>query len=435
MDKKQSVVVIGGGFAGLEFIKKLGHSQKYQVTLVDVNNYNFFPPLIYQVASGLMEPSAISYPFRKILRKFKNVRFRLGELQEIVPAENKVLLDNGELAYDLLVIATGTEPNFFGNKNIEKYALPMKSISDGLLLRNVILSHLDKATQITDNDTRHRLLTFVVAGAGPTGVELSGVMAEMRNTIMQKDYPDLAGQNLGNIYLVDGQKAVLANMSEKSQTYTQEKLTELGVKTKLNVFVKDFDGKTVSFSDDSQIETNNLIWTAGVTAKVFKGLAESAYGPGHRLKTNAHNQVEGYENIFALGDTALLEGDPDYPKGHPQMAQVALQQANNLAANLDRDKSDWQPFAYKNKGALAIIGRNKAVFDSSSGKGFMQGFLAWLAWLFVHIMSLVNFKNRLRTFYDWMGYYIFRDQSFRMIIKPSVRKCEDEASPPVNKEG
>ncbi len=259
-------------------------------------------------------------------------------------------------------------------------------------------------------------------------------MVEMRNTIMQKDYPELAGQNLGNIYLVDGQKAVLANMSEKSQTYTQEKLTELGVKTKLNVFVKDFDGKTVSFSDDSQIETNNLIWTAGVTAKVFKGLAESAYGPGHRLKTNAHNQVEGYENIFALGDTALLEGDPDYPKGHPQMAQVALQQANNLAANLDRDKSDWQPFAYKNKGALAIIGRNKAVFDSSSGKGFMQGFLAWLAWLFVHIMSLVNFKNRLRTFYDWMGYYIFRDQSFRMIIKPSVRKCEDEASPPVNKE-
>lgn len=424
MDKK-TIVVVGGGFAGIELVKQLGNSAKFNVILVDLNNYNFFPPLIYQVSTGFMEPSAISYPFRKILRNLKSARFRLGALQQVVPADNKIILDNGELHYDILVMATGTESNFFGNQNVEKYALPMKTISDGLALRNTILRRLDKATRIDDAKERQRLLTFVVAGAGPTGIELSGIFAEMRTSIIRKDYPELSDDDLGDIYLVDGQPTVLAPMSAKAQNYTAAKLTELGIKFKLNTLVKDFDGNTVYLSDGSEIDTHNLIWSAGVTAKTFAGFDKDSYGRGRRLKTNAFNLVDGYDNIYALGDAAIVSGDTNYPDGHPQMAQPALQQARNLAKNLSLDNDNWQAFRYKDRGSLAIIGTNKAVFDSASHKVFLQGFVAWLTWIFVHIMSLVNFKNRLRAFYNWFGYYLFKDQYFRMIIKPNDRKDDD----------
>lgn len=419
---KKSIIVVGGGFAGLELIKRIGNSPNYQTILVDANNYNFFPPLIYQVSTGFMEPSAISYPYRKILRNFKNVRFRLGSLLEVVPNENKVMLSNGELHYDILVMATGTESNYFGNKNIEKYSLPMKTISDALTLRNTILTRLDRATRHHDKEERKKLLTFVIAGAGPTGVELSGILAEMKTSILKKDYPELSESDLGKIYLIDGQSAVLNTMSKNSQSYTYSKLNELGVEIKLNCLVNDFKEDIVLLSDGTTIESKNLIWAAGVTAKAFNGFSMDSFGKGKRLKTNSFNLVNGYDNIYALGDCALVQGDIGYPEGHPQLAQPAIQQAKILAFNLERDKSPWTPFKYKDKGSLAIIGRNKAVFDLPKERFFIKGFIAWLIWIFVHIMGLVNFKNRFRTLINWIGYYLYKDQYFRMIIKPNDKK-------------
>jgi NADH dehydrogenase len=420
---RKTIIIVGGGFAGLELIKGIGNSAKYNIILVDANNYNFFPPLIYQVSTGFMEPSAISYPFRKILRNLKNVRFRLGSLMEVVPAENKVILTNGELSYDILVLATGTESTFFGNRNIERYSLPMKTISDALTLRNTILTRLDRATRVNDQEERKKLLTFVIAGAGPTGVELSGILAEMKTSILKKDYPELNENDLGKIYLIDGQNAVLNAMSTKSQDYTSDKLKKLGVEIRLNCLVDDFQDDIVLLSDGGKIESKNLIWAAGVTARTFKGFSTSSYGRGKRLKTDSFNLVEGYDNIYALGDCALVSGDDNYPDGHPQLAQPAIQQANNLAFNLNNENnSRRRPFRYQNKGALAIIGRNKAVFDLPNEKYFIKGLLAWLIWIFVHIMGLVNFKNKVRTLINWIGYYIYKDQYFRMIIKPNEKK-------------
>lgn len=419
MDSRKKLIVVGGGFAGLEFIKRLGNSNKYDIVLVDSNNYNFFPPLIYQVSSGFMEPSAISYPFRKILRDLKNVRFRLGSLKGIVPNENKIILNNGELTYDMLVMATGTETNFFGNKNIEEKSLPMKTISDALSLRNTILTRLDLATRIKDKEERKKYLTFVIAGAGPTGVELSGILAEMSTSVIMKDYPELEEKGLGKIYLIDGQKSVISAMSNNAQKYTSKKLSKLGVNLIMNTIVEDFDGETVTLSNGTTISSKNLIWSAGVVAKVFKGFPKDSFGAGRRLRTNQFNQVHLTNNIYALGDCAIMDGDKNYPYGHPQLAQPAIQQAKNLAKNLLKSRDKWSLFKYKDKGSLAIIGRNKAVMDFPKQKYSMLGFIAWLIWIFVHIMGLVNFKNKVRTLYNWLGYYIYKDQYFRMIIKPN----------------
>lgn len=424
MNNSKKIVVIGGGFAGLEFVKRLGNSSNYEIVLVDSNNYNFFPPLIYQVSTGFMEPSAISYPFRKILRKLKNVRFRLGCLKEVVPEQNKIILNNGELNYDILVMATGTESNFFGNKNIEENSLPMKTISDALSLRNTILTRLDLATRIKSHEERKKYLTFVIAGAGPTGVELSGILAEMKSSIIIKDYPELKKSDLGEIHLIDGQKSVLAAMSKNAQKYTSKKLSDLGVKLTMNTLVQDFSNDVIYLSNGEKIQSKNLIWAAGVSAKTFKGFHENSLGRGKRLKTNQFNQVFTYKNIFALGDCALIEGDNKYPNGHPQLAQPALQQAKNLAENLLKEESKWKKFEYTDKGSLAIIGRNKAVLDFPEHKHFIKGFFAWLIWIFVHIMGLVNFKNKARTLYNWLGYYIYKDQYFRMIIKPNKKVIE-----------
>lgn len=422
MSTTKRLVVVGGGFAGLELVKRLGNSGAYEIILVDINNYNFFPPLIYQVSTGFMEPSAISYPFRKILRNLKNVGFRLGTLIKVIPEENKLILSNGELHYDILVMATGTETNFFGNKNIEEKSLPMKTISDALSLRNVILTRLDRATRIQDAEERTKYLTFVIAGAGPTGVELSGILSEMKASIILQDYPELKQQDLGAIHLIDGQTSVLSTMSKNAQAYTAKKLLGLGVTLTMDTFVKDFDGDTVYLSNDTEIPSKNLIWAAGVMAKTFDGFSKDILGANKRLKTNRFNLVQGYDNIYALGDCAIISGDEQYPKGHPQLAQPALQQAKNLADNLKRNPTDWTPFQYNDKGSLAIIGRNKAVLDFPNQKNTIKGFAAWLIWIFVHIMGLVNFKNKIRAFYNWIGYYIFKDQSFRMIIKPTERK-------------
>lgn len=421
MENKKHVVIVGGGFAGLQLMKGLDRSDKYKITLVDINNYNFFPPLLYQLAAGFMEPSSISYPFRRLLRQHKNARFRMGVLKEVVPAENKIILSNGELGYDILVMATGAESNFFGNKNVEEKAMPMKTVGDALMLRNLVYTRLERATRTDDKEVRRKLLSFAIAGAGPTGVELSGIFAEMKQNIMKKDYPELSQSDLGDIYLIDGQKTVLAPMSKKAQEYTAKALLKKGVKLKMGVFVKDFVNDEVVLSDGTILEARNLIWAAGVSAKTFKGIDDKEYlGRGKRMKTDAYNKMEGFDNIYAIGDSCIMTADPNYPEGHPQLAQVAIQQATNLAANMNNDFQKPKPFSYVDKGSMAIIGRNEAVADLPKNI-FIKGFWAWAIWAFIHIMSLVNFRNKMRAFYNWVGYYISKDQSYRMVLKPNEK--------------
>ncbi len=421
MENKKHVVIVGGGFAGLQLMKGLDRSDKYNITLVDINNYNFFPPLLYQLAAGFMEPSSISYPFRRLLRQHKNARFRMGVLKEVVPAENKIILSNGELGYDILVMATGAESNFFGNKNVEEKAMPMKTVGDALMLRNLVYTRLERATRTDDKEVRRKLLSFAIAGAGPTGVELSGIFAEMKQNIMKKDYPELSQSDLGDIYLIDGQKTVLAPMSKKAQEYTEKALLKKGVKLKMGVFVKDFVNDEVVLSDGTILEARNLIWAAGVSAKTFKGIDDKEYlGRGKRMKTDAYNKMEGFDNIYAIGDSCIMTADPNYPEGHPQLAQVAIQQADNLAANMNNDFQKPKPFSYVDKGSMAIIGRNEAVADLPKNI-FIKGFWAWAIWAFIHIMSLVNFRNKMRAFYNWVGYYISKDQSYRMVLKPNEK--------------
>ena len=421
MENKKHVVIVGGGFAGLQLMKGLDRSDKYKITLVDINNYNFFPPLLYQLAAGFMEPSSISYPFRRLLRQHKNARFRMGVLKEVVPAENKIILSNGELGYDILVMATGAESNFFGNKNVEEKAMPMKTVGDALMLRNLVYTRLERETRTDDKEVRRKLLSFAIAGAGPTGVELSGIFAEMKQNIMKKDYPELSQSDLGDIYLIDGQKTVLAPMSKKAQEYTEKALLKKGVKLKMGVFVKDFVNDEVVLSDGTILEARNLIWAAGVSAKTFKGIDDKEYlGRGKRMKTDAYNKMEGFDNIYAIGDSCIMTADPNYPEGHPQLAQVAIQQADNLVANMNNDFQKPKPFSYVDKGSMAIIGRNEAVADLPKNI-FIKGFWAWAIWAFIHIMSLVNFRNKMRAFYNWVGYYISKDQSYRMVLKPNEK--------------
>ncbi|AMQ00025.1 NADH dehydrogenase [Pedobacter cryoconitis] len=421
MPKK--VVIIGGGFAGVNLAKKLAGNESFDITLVDKNNYNFFPPLLYQVATGYLETSNITYPFRKLFRGKKNFMFRLGELEEVLPQQKQVILSTGTVNYDYLVFATGCETNYFGMDNVAKHAIPMKTVADALQMRNTLLERLEEASRSTDPVERKKLLTVVVAGGGPTGVEISGMFAEMKRTILAKDYPELKGAD-GEIHLVDGLKSVLAPMSEKSQQYTYDTLTKMGVKVKLNVMVKDFVNDTVHFADGSTIEAKNLIWAAGVTAMTFKGMPEEAYGKGKRLQVDEFNKVKGLEDIYAIGDTCIQLTDPGFPQGHPQLAQVALQQGDNVGKNMIRVEENQFPkaFSYVDKGTMAIIGRNKAVADLPKPKLFFSGFIAWAMWLFIHLISLINSGNRIKTLYNWMIAYFTKDQSLRMIVRPASKK-------------
>ncbi|PXY46832.1 NAD(P)/FAD-dependent oxidoreductase [Flavobacterium hydrophilum] len=419
-----NIVIIGGGFAGLNLAKELLNHPEIQVTLVDKNNYNFFPPLIYQVATAFLEPSSISYPFRKFFAGKKNLQFRLGELLSVVPAENKVILSNGELSYDHLVFATGAETSYFGMENVMKNAIPMKTLNDAIVMRNTLLKNLEKAAICKEIRKRRKLLTIVVAGGGPTGVEVSGMFAEMRKNILLKEYPEL-DTTASNVYLVDGGDALLAPMSEASQKDTLEALTKLGVVVKLNSKVTDYVDDTVYFENGETIKTKNLIWAAGVTAKIFEGMPTESYGRGRRMATDAFNKVNATENIYAIGDTAILTADKNFPDGHPQVAQVAIQQGVNLAKNFKASiqNKPLKPFIYNDKGSMAIIGKNKAVVDLPSPKWHFKGFFAWIIWLFIHLISLITYRNRLKTFYNWMIAYFARDQSLRMIIRPDKKQA------------
>ncbi|WP_156965068.1 NAD(P)/FAD-dependent oxidoreductase [Kaistella solincola] len=425
MDRKK-ILIIGGGFAGVNLAEKLADKPGFEITLVDKNNYNFFPPLIYQVATGYLETSSICYPYRLLFRGKKNFRYRLGELEEIFPAEKKVMLSTGEVSYDYLVIATGCVTNYFGIKSIEENAIPMKTVSDALSMRNTLLERLEMASRETDPEQCKRLLTVVVAGGGPTGVEISGMFAEMKKNIIAKDYPELKGAG-GEIYLVDGLNAVLTPMSEKSQQYTYKKLTEMGVKIKLNTMVTEFKDDAVQFKNGESIPTKNLIWAAGVTAIIFKGLPQEAYGRGKRLIVDAYNRLVGFDDIFALGDTSLMTADPNFPEGHPQVAQVAIQQADNLAENFLEgfQKGTPKPFSYHDKGSMAIIGKNKAVAEFPKPKMFFSGFIAWAMWLFIHLLSLINYRNRISTLYNWTTAYFTKDMALRFIVRTKPKNTEE----------
>ena len=414
------IVIIGGGFAGINLAKELLNQKGIHVTLVDKNNYNFFPPLIYQVATAFLEPSSISYPFRKFFVGKKNLQFRLGELLKVVPSENKIILNNGEVSYDHLVFATGAETSYFGMENVKKNAIPMKTLNDAIEMRNTILKNLEKAAICKDIRKRRKLLTIVVAGGGPTGVEVSGMFAEMRKSIFLKEYPELA-TSASNIYLVDGANALLTPMSKESQEDTYKALTDLGVVVKLNTMVVDYIDDTVHFSNGETIQTKNLIWAAGVSAKTFEGIPLESYGRGKRMATDAFNKVNGTENIYAIGDTCIQLTDESFPAGHPQVAQVAIQQGINLAHNFKQIKQNklQRPFKYNDKGSMAIIGKNKAVVDLPKPKMHFKGFFAWMIWLFIHLISLIAYRNRIKTFYNWMIAYFSKDQSLRMIIRPN----------------
>ncbi|MBO9691098.1 NAD(P)/FAD-dependent oxidoreductase [Chryseobacterium sp.] len=414
---KKHILIVGGGFAGINLIKSLKNDKRFKITLVDKNNYHFFPPLIYQVATSFIEASNISYPFRKLFSNNKNVKFHMGSLLRVNPDNKTIDTDTGSLAYDYLVLALGTESNFFGMENVRKCALPMKNIEEALYLRNHILLTLEEAARNKEIKEAEKLQNIVIAGGGPTGVELAGMLAEMGRYIAQKEYPEIK-LGLSSIYLIDALPTLLSPMSQLAQKTAYEKLKELGVKIVLNVSVKDYTDNKVILSDGKTIETETLIWTSGVIGKEVPGLPENSIGKGRRILVDAYNKVEGTSNIYALGDIALMLSEEKYPKGHPQLAQVAIQQGKNLGANFKRieDGKVLEPFHYNDKGSMAIISKYNAVVDLP--KRSFNGFIAWLTWLFIHIIPLVGFKNKIQLAVDWFRLFITNNPSIRLILFP-----------------
>jgi NADH dehydrogenase len=415
------VVVIGGGLAGQNLVSHLAKDKNFSITLVDRNNYCFFPPLLYQVATGFLEPSNMAYPFRKMFRKHPNIAIRVAELVQVVPDKNTVVLSNGDLKYDELVIAAGVSTNYFGMKNIQDNALPMKTLSDALRLRNHMIRQVELASVELSDLERAKYLTIVIAGNGPTGVELAGTLANLQHDILYRDHPELKESTARpQIILVDGNDRVLSAMSRKTSIYGNRTMSKMGIEIRFGLFVKDYADGKVLFSNGEVIETKTLIWAAGIGGQRFAGLPADVFGPGGRIKVDPVNQVIGLNNIYAIGDACLQTHEAAFPKGHPQMAQVAIQQGQNLARNLRR-KGDPKPFAYFNKGSMAIIGRNKAVVDAPYGL-HLQGFIAWLTWWGIHLIFLMRPRNRITTFYNWVVAWFTKDQSLRMIVRPSRGK-------------
>jgi NADH:ubiquinone reductase (H+-translocating) len=422
----KKVVVVGGGFAGINFVKSLAGDKRFHITLVDVNNYHFFPPLIYQVATAFIEPSNISYPFRRMFQEKTNLRFHMGCLVRVNPESNTVETDTGTLDYDYLVLAVGTETNFFGMENVKRHAMPMKTINDALNLRNTLLLNMEKAVRATTMGERDRDLNIVIAGGGPTGVEVAGMLAEMGTYIMRKEYPEITDLQT-HIHLIDAGSVLLAPMSKKAQQEATRVLRKLGVKIRLNTAVKDYvDGKVI-LSDGDTIETKTLIWASGVTGRQIPGLPADVIARGRRVLVDEHNKVKGKTNIFALGDICLQTSDKDYPNGHPQLAQVAIQQGELLAANLRRipDNRPLKPFHYVDKGSMAIISKYKAVADLP--KVFFKGFIAWFLWLFIHIIPIAGFRNKLQLAFNWFWSFSTNDPTLRLIIRPQKEEAKPTA--------
>ena len=413
-DKKR-VVIVGGGFGGLKLAQKLVKS-KFQVVLIDKNNYHQFPPLIYQVASSGIEPSSIAFPFRRIFQRRKDFYFRLAEVRSIMPQEKMIQTSIGKLSYDYLVLACGATTNFFGNQVIAENAIPMKTLSESMGLRNALLDNFERALTCASLQERQELLNVVIVGGGATGVEIAGALSEMKNFVLPKDYPDLPN-SLMNIYLIESQPRLLSAMSEKSSDNVLKYLRSMGVNVLLNQRVTDYKDHTVYINDGSTIATRTFIWVTGVMAQPIGMLPASCVGRGGRILVDACNRVKGMDGVFSIGDQCLmLDADPQWKGGHPQLAQVAIQQGNLLATNLKRIEKGKspKPFVYKNLGTMATVGRNKAVAEFAGIK--MGGFLAWVMWLVVHLRSILGVRNKFIVFFNWMINYFSYGQSLRLII-------------------
>lgn len=413
------LIVIGGGFAGISFIKKL-RKEKVQVVLFDRHNYHTFQPLLYQVSTGGLEPDSIAYPLRKIFRKHTDFHFRMAEVEHIDTQENIIYTSVGSLSFDYLVIATGTRTNYFGNDNIANNSMPMKTVPQALNIRSLILQNIEEADRAKNEDDRLKFLNFVIAGAGPTGVELAGALAEFRKGILENDYPELDEDDM-EVHLIEGQDRVLPPMSEQVSKKAQRFLEQLGVKVHVSTLISDYDGTTVKTKDGKTFKTATFIWAAGVTGAPVSGIkAASIVEKANRYKVDRFNRIEGFEHIFALGDIALMATD-DFPKGHPQVAQPAIQQGKRLGENFRKmlKGEKMEPFKYFDKGTMATVGRNKAVVDL--GKLHFGGAIAWFLWMFVHLWFLVGFRNRVVTFFNWTYNYINFDKAARLIIRPFKR--------------
>jgi NADH:ubiquinone reductase (H+-translocating) len=410
---KPRIVIIGGGFGGLELVKALRHLD-VQVVLLDKHNHHTFQPLLYQVATSGLETNSIVYPFRKRFGKQHDFYFRLGEVTHISPEENLIETSIGSLSYDYLVIATGTVTNYYGNQEIEEKAFSLKNIQDAISLRNRIIKNFEEAL-LTDNDeVRNSLMDFVIVGGGPTGVEIAGALAELRNHIFPRDYKELNFREM-DIYIIEGGERLLGSMSEIAGKKAQEFLENMGVRIRLNTRVKSYNGYRVEFADGNHLISKTLIWAAGVTCKPIPGIRKESIVRGNRLLTDEFNLVSGYENIYAIGDVAAMITEAN-PNGYPQLAQPAMQQASQLAKNFKNKfkNKPLKPFKYFDKGSMATIGRNKAVVDM--GKFQMQGFLAWFIWMFIHLLYLVGFRNRFMVLISWAWSYFTYDRSNRLII-------------------
>ena len=417
-NNKERIVIAGVGFAGLKLARKL-LGTRYQVVLLDKRNFHQFQPLFYQVATAGLEPSSISFPVRKLFQKQSNIHYRNTDLKSVNPQKKTVETEFGALRYDKLVLATGAYTNFFGNKQIEQNGLSMKTTAEAIYLRNRILQSFEQAMFEDDKRKKHQLLSIAIVGGGPTGVELAGAIAEMRNHILPKDYPEI-DFSLMNVMLFEGSNRLLRSMSEQSGDKALKFLQKLDVNVHLNTRVQSFDNEKIKLANGETYETKNLIWAAGVTGKKIPGIDKEAVGNGNRIIVDQFHTVKDYEDIYAIGDLSLMF-TKRYPNGHPQVAQVAIQQALNLARNF-RKPDKTKPFEYRDKGSMATIGRNMAVVDLPWWR--FSGFFAWLVWIFVHLMAIVGVKNRLFIFINWASSYFSRDQSLRILVKPIKNKLE-----------
>lgn len=419
-ENKKRVVIVGGGFGGLKLANKLKNSD-FQVVLIDRNNYHQFPPLIYQVASSGLEPSSISFPFRKLFQQRKNFYFRMAELLAVHSEERMIETSIGQLDYDYLVLAAGTTTNFFGNEAVEKGAAPMKTVTEAMGLRNTILSHLERALTCTDESEREELLNIVIVGGGATGVEIAGVLSEMKRFILPRDYPDLAPESM-RIHLIEAGDRLLASMSQHSSGSAADFLQRMGVDIQLNRKVVDYRDHKVIFADGSEIPSRTLIWVSGVKAVSIGNVAPTLTGRGGRIKVDEFNRIPEMNGGFVIGDQSLQTSDKDYPNGHPQLAQVAIQQGKQLAKNLRRMERGLapEPFHYRNPGVMATVGRNRAVAEIGQLK--MSGWFAWMLWLVVHLRSILGVRNKIVVLFNWVWSYLTYDQSLRLILRAEPMK-------------
>lgn len=416
-NQKKRVVIVGGGLGGLRLAEDL-YGSGMQVVLIDKNNFHQFPPLIYQIASAGIDPSSISFPFRQIFRKRKDFYFRMAEAR-MVDTEKKILQTSiGKIDYDYLVLAAGATTNFFGNKNIEEWAIPMKTVPEAMGLRNALLSNFERALTCATEEERQELLNVVIVGGGATGVEIAGALSEMKRYVIPYDYPDM-DSSLMHIYLIEAGDRLLAGMSQDSSKKAYDFLKSMGVDIQFGKMVTDYRDHKVIMKDGTEIPTRTFLWVSGIRANAMPGISEDHLGRGFRFKVDQFNRIPGLNDVFAIGDQCLQTTDPDYPNGHPQVAQVAIQQAKNLAKNIKRineglaDDNSLTPFKYNNLGSMATIGRNKAVVEI--GKFHSQGFFAWILWLVVHLRSILGVKNKMMVLLNWLWKYVSYNDSIRMI--------------------